>query len=265
MPRPRAAATIGPMAPDRREGVKEKIRYAVDTLPAGDRIVRSVGLEEIGQREIGALVLAHLPHEADHEVMGVLQFIASYVIDSGARILAGQTFAYGWTMFHFNDSRPSILEIEEDTEPLGPDHPSHWGPGVQRAIALRLAGDAVMRRNRLTGQAQHPNRGHFALACVHITDDYAGKLVAERGPINRSASPWGSGWQLHCGAADHRADQWHNHHLAHLVHPRPFVLPYLCMPERSMVAFEGGRAIVWGPGSNSGAPDPEDPYAWRLA
>ena len=253
------------MAPDIRDDRKQQITYAVDRLPAGDRIVRSVGLEAIGQRDIGARVPAGLPHDADHQVMSVLQFIAAYVIDSGARILAGQTFAYGWTMLRFNDSRPSILEIEEDTDPLGPDHPAHWGPGVQRAIALRLAGEAVMRRNRLAGQADYPNRGHFALACVHVTDDSTGRLVAERGPIDRSTSPWGSGWQLHCGGGDHPVDQWHRHHLAHLVHPRPFVIPYLCMPEGSMVAFEEHRAIVWAPGCNSGAPDPEDPHVWRLA
>jgi hypothetical protein len=159
--------------------------------------------------------------------------------------------------------QPDILEIEEDADPLGPEHPTHWAPGVQLAIALRKAGEAVMRRNRLTGQAEYPNRGHFALACVHVTDDYTGSLVAERGAINRSSSSWESGWQLHC-VGDHRADQWHRHHLTHLVHPRPFVLPYLCLPEGSMVAFEDGRAIVWAPGSDSGAPDPEDPYAWRL-
>jgi hypothetical protein len=197
------------VAPDRRDDPKQQIQYAVDRLPAGDRIVRSAGLDAIGQRDIGARVPAGLPHDADHQVMSVLRFIAAYVIDSGARIVAGQTFAYGWTMLRFNDSRPSILEIEEDTEPLGPDHPTHWGPGVQRAIALRRAGEAVMRRNRLTGQADYPNRGHFALACVHITDDYTGRLVAERGTVDRSTSPWGSGWQLHCGGGDHPVDQWH--------------------------------------------------------
>jgi len=172
------------VAPDIRDDRKQQIKYAVDRLPAGDRIVRSVGLEAIGQRDIGARVPAGLPHDADHQAMSVLQFIAAYVIDSGARILAGQTFAYGWTMLRFNDSRPSILEIEEDTDPLSPDHPAHWAPGVQRAIALRLAGEAVMRRNRLAGQADYPNRGHFALACVHVTDDSTGRLVAERGPID---------------------------------------------------------------------------------
>lgn len=253
------------MSPEQRGLPKERIQYNVDKLPAGDRIVRSVGLESVGQRELGAYVAAGHPHDTDHQVMDVLQFIANYVIDSEARIHAGETFAYGWTMLRFNDSRANILEIEEDTEPFSSDHPSHWGPGVQRAIALRLAGDAVMRRNRLTGQAEHPNRGHLAIACVHITDGYAGRVVAERGEINRSTSPWGSGWQMNCGAVEHAADQWHQHHLTHLVNPRPFVMPYLCMPEGSMVVFEEeGGAIVWGAGWESGARDPDDPRAWGL-
>jgi hypothetical protein len=231
-------ATILVVSPEQRRLPKERIQYNVDKLPAGDRIVRSVGLESVGQPEIGAYVAAGHPHDTDHQVMDVLRF---------------------------NESRANILEIEEDTEPFSSDHPSHWGPGVRRAIALRLAGDAVMRRNRLTGQAEHPNRGHFAVACVHITDGYAGRVVAERGEINRSTSPWGSGWQMNCGAVDHTADHWHQHHLTHLVNPRPFVMPYLCMPEGSMVVFEEeGGAIVWGAGSESGARDPDDPRAWSL-
>lgn len=251
-------------APKSADDRARKITYAVDPLPAGDRIVRSVGLEAVGQREIGAQVSAGMPHEADHQVMDVLQFVSDYVINSGARILAGQTFAYGWTMFRFNDARPNVLEIEEDAEPLGPDDPSHWGPGVWRAIFLRLAGDAVMRRNRLSGRAEHPNRGHFGVACTHITANYAGKLVAERGRIDRSTSPWDSGWTVHCGGEVHAQEDWQRHHLTHLAYPRPFLVPYLCMPEGSMVAFEKNRAIVWGPGSDSGALDPEDPREWHL-
>lgn len=249
--------------PDRPTANRPQIQYAIDRLPAG-RIVRSVGLESIGQREVGAYVETHHPHDADHQVMGVLQFIANYVINSGARIHPGQSMAYGWTMLRFRNTRPSILEIEEDIEPISSEHPSHWGPGVQRAIALRLAGDAVMRRNRLTGQAEHPYRGHLATACVHLIDGYIGMVVAERRQIDRSTSPWGSGWEIHCGAVDHSTNEWQQHHLAHLTHPRPFVIPYLCMPEGSMVVFDAEGAIVFGAGSESGARDPEDPRSWQL-
>lgn len=259
-----AVATISGMHRSGPAARQPQIQYAVDKIPGG-RIVRSIGLQVHGQLEIGTFVDEHLPHEADHRVMDVLQFITNYVMTSGARIHANQTLAYGWTMLRFRDSRPSILEIEEDIEPLSGDHASHWGPGVQRAIALRLAGDEVMRRNRLTGQAEHPNRGHFALACVHITEAYTGMLACERREIDRSTTPWGSGWAIHCGAVDHTADQWHQHHLTHVVHPRPFVMPYLCMPERSMVVFDADGAIVWGPGANSGARDPNDPRSWRLS
>ena len=242
-----------------------KIQYAVDRLPAG-RLVRSNGLEAIGQREIAAFVADPEPHDTDHQVMDVLQFIANYLIKSGARIVGGQTMAYGWTMLRFGDARPQVLEIEEDTEPFSPEHPVHWGPGLRRAIELRLAGDAVMRRNRLTGQAEHPNRGHFALACDHLTDTYSGMIVAQRHQIVRSSSPtpWVSGWELHCGATEHADGQWHRHHLTHLIHPRPFVMPYLCMPEGAMVAFDAEGAIVWKPGSDSGTRDPEDPRSWKL-
>jgi hypothetical protein len=195
--------------------------------------------------------------------MGVLEFIVDYVSNSGARIIAGQTLAYGWTMFRFSDARPNILEIEEDVEPFSKDHPSHWGPGVRRAIALRIAGDDVMRRNGLRGRQEHPNRGHMAVACTHIADDYRGKLVGQRTEINRATSPWGSGWSLHCDASEHTPEQWQQHHLTHIIHSRPFVMPYLCMPEGSMVVFDAEGAIVWGAGSESGARDPEDPRAWR--
>jgi hypothetical protein len=72
----------------------------------------------------------------------------------------------------------------------------------------------------------------------------------------------GSGWSLHCGASDHAPEQWQQQHLTHLIHSRPFVMPYLCMPEGSMVVFDAEGAIVWGAGSESGARDPEDPRAW---
>jgi hypothetical protein len=159
---------VAPAGPDPHR----RVQFTVDKLPAGDRIVRSVGLEGIGQQELGSYVQAGEAHAVDHQVMGVLQFIVDYVSSSAARITAGQTLAYGWTMFRFSDARPNILEIEEDVEPFAKDHPSHWGPGVRRAIALRMAGDDVMRRNRLRGRQEHPNRGHMAVACTHIADDY---------------------------------------------------------------------------------------------
>ncbi len=241
------------------------IRYEVEVLPGGDRLVRSVGLEPIGQAEVGARVSAARDHETDHHVMGVLDFIAKYVISSQARITAQQTMEYGWTMLKFFDHRPAMLEIYEHSDPLGGEAEAEWIAGLALALALQRAQDDAMRRNRLTGTAEHPNRGHSAVICSHLFE-LAGQH-ALRMDRTVSLGKRHSGWSLVCTdqqAHHSSAATLQSHHLAHVALRFPFIVPYTCMPVGSMVVFDGAGAIVWGVGAERGARDPADPYSWTL-
>src|SRR5260370_24819829 len=65
---------------------KPQIRYATDALPGGDRFIRTVGLQTLGQTEIGARVPAKRARQSDHGVIVVLQLLSNYVIGSAARL-----------------------------------------------------------------------------------------------------------------------------------------------------------------------------------
>jgi hypothetical protein len=225
--------------------------------------VRTDGLHAVGQVEVAAQVPGGTAHEVDHQVMDVLQFIARYIFNSGARVLPGQTMAYGWTLLRFRQDRPTVLEIDELDDPLADVGEPQWMIGLSLAIGLRHAGDDVMRRNHLSGTAQFSNRGHTAIVCAHVIAMDAGSrpLVMQR---DAPASPENSGWTILCTQADavHDETTLALHHLAHLAHRWPFIVPYICLPPGAMVAFRDAEVVVWKVGEEQGAPDPGEPYGW---
>jgi hypothetical protein len=238
---------------------KPPVTYDADDLPGGDRIVRSLGLEAVGQMEVAARVRAAREHEWDHRVMGVLNFVATYVTETGARILPGQTMAYGWTLFRFVQRTPSLLEVHELEDVFGDELDPRTVPGVDRAIRLGDAANDVMRRNRLTGTSDFPHRGKTAVSCVHWVTAPMGRLFLERlDPYN----PDDSGWTVTCGdsAKKHETADLVKEHLAHVAAHRPFIVPYLNMPVGCAVAFDDEGAMVFASGQDGGRRDPANPY-----
>jgi len=238
---------------------KPLVTYDSDDLPGGDRIVRSVGLQAVGQMEIAARVRAGRAHEWDHRVMAVLNFVANYVVQTGARILPGETMQYGWTQLRFLQRTPSLLEVHELEDVYSEDPQPSAVPGVDRAIRLGEAADDVMLRNRLTGTSDFPYRGKTAVSCVHWPTAAMRRLFMERVAPHDSDD---SGWTVTCGNTDatHETADLVTEHLAHIAARRPFIVPYLTMPVGGAVAFDDEGAIVFPSGQDGGRRDPANPY-----
>jgi hypothetical protein len=238
---------------------KPQIQYATDALPGGDRFVRTVGLAPIGQTEIGARVQAKRDHRWDHRVMDVLQFLANYVIGSGARILPEETVEYGWTLLRIQARTPALLEACEIEDVFREEPQPPVVPGVDRAIRLTDAADDVMRRNGFPGVGDFPYRGRGAISCVHLSADATQPFFMDRDALH---DPRDSGWSISCGEMleEHEEPDLFVEHLAHLAARRPFIVPYLTLPIGCGVAFDREGALIFASGKDDGRRDPGKPY-----
>jgi hypothetical protein len=238
---------------------KPQVRYATDAFPGGDRFVRTVGLASVGQTEIGALVQAKRDHHWDHCVVGVLDFLANYVIGSRARILPEETVEYGWTFFRMRERTPAVLECYEIADVFSNEPQPPVVPGVDRAVRLTKAADDVMRRNGLPGVGDFPCRGRGAISCIHLSADPSRPFFMDRGALHNLGD---SGWSISCGEMleQHEEADLVIEHLAHLAARRPFIIPYLTLPIGCTVAFDTEGALVFTPGQKEGHRDPGKPY-----
>lgn len=243
---------------------KPPVTYDSDDLPGGDRIVRSLGLQAVGQMEIAARVRAGRAHEWDHRVVGVLRFVANYVTQTGARILPGESLEYGWTFFRFVQRTPALLEAYELEDVYSEDPQPPVVPGVDRAIRLGDAADDVMRRNRLTGTGDFPYRGKTAVSCVHWPNAPMCRLFLERLEPHEARD---SGWTVFCGDKDqnHPDADLVIEHLAHIAARRPFIVPYLTMPTGCAAGFDDEGAIVFPSNEDGGRRDPVNPFGFGPA
>jgi hypothetical protein len=230
-------------------------------------MVRSVGLEGIGQAEIAARVVSGQSHDTDHRVMGLMNYVQDYVRRTGARITAGQTMTYGWTTIRFLATRPSVLEMHDLRWPFDNKGDPEWVPGVAAALEFKAAGDDVMRRNHLSGTAEFPHWSWLAIVCEHIiADPSESRIRMDRtapSPVNVNDSGWG----FVCLQAEARHDKVEEAKALHLLHVAerfPFVVPYTSMPLGCRAVFDDSGAIVWGSGVVNGGRDPASPYDWRF-
>jgi hypothetical protein len=238
------------------------VSYATDQLPGGDRIVRSVGLARLGQGELCIRVSSRRDYDYDHRVMGVMNFIVDYIVNTGARIRAGESLEYGWTLLRFLERAPSLLEAHEIMDPFSDEAEPPVVPGIDRALSLAEASRNVMRRNRLTGSSDFPYRGKTAVTCAHLAGVPSRQLFIERYEPDK---PRDSGWSITCGTAakSHQTEDLRVEHLVHVGARRRFVVPYLTIPVGSAVAFDLTGATVFPAGKNAGQRDPLDPYLFE--
>jgi hypothetical protein len=238
---------------------KPRVRYATNALPAGDRFIRTVGLRAIGQTEIGARVQAKRNQQWDQRVIDVLEFLANYVIGSGARILAEETVDYGWTLLRLRERSPAVLEVHEIEDVFSNEPQPPVVPGVDRAIRLTDAADDVMRRNGFHGVGDFPYRGLDAMTCIHLTADGTQPFYMDRVALHNVRD---SGWSIACREMleEHEESDLFIEHLAHLAARRPFIVPYLTLPIGCGVAFDREGAVVFAPGKEEGHLDPGKPY-----
>ena len=238
---------------------KPQIEFATDVLPGGDRFIITMGLAPIGQTEFGALVRAKRNHQWDDRVSGVLQFLANYVIDTGARILPEESVEYGWTHLRLRERTPTILETYEIEDVYSDAAEPAVVPGVDRAIRLIDAADDVMRRNGLGGIGAFPYRGRGAMTCIHLTADATQPFFMERDTLQDVRD---SGWMIDCGEMreEHGESDLFIEHLADLAARRPFIVPYLTLPIGWAVSFEPQGAFIFKPGKEESRRDPGKPY-----
>lgn len=205
----------------------------------------------------------------DRAAERLLRFLGEYVERSGRPIRAGETIAYGWTILHATTedatkgATADVLNLEELTSPLE-ETVTNYSPGVWRALRLLESQNEVMRRNKVSELAQHPNRNEKAIICSRAPLKGGGLLFFERQKAKEVARY--SGWIVRCtdSAHDHDdPDQLLFLHLSHIVHRYPRILPYLALPEGTAVLFDGNKTVLFHPGDDKGRLDPE-PEAWRV-
>ena len=235
------------------------IKYVTDALPGGERFIRTVGLAKLGQTEIGALVQARREHQWDHRVIGLLDYLANYVIGTGARILPEETVGYGWTVLRLRERTPTLLETYEIEDVFSNEPEPPVVPGVDRALRLAEAAGDVMRRNGFPGRGDFPSRHRGALSCIHLTEDATQEFFMERDTLQDVED---SGWTIDCGEMreDHGESDFVIEHLAHIAARRPFIIPYLTLPIGYAVSFEREGAFIFTPGKEESRCDPGKPY-----
>jgi hypothetical protein len=203
----------------------------------------------------------------DGAVERLLRFIGEYVEKSGRHIHARETVDYGWTMLRASSgdtagASADVLTLEELASPLE-ETVTRYTPGVWRALRLLESQNAVLRRNTVSGLAQHPSRNEGAIICSRASLTGDGPLILERREVDKERRY--SGWVVRCIDSTHDhddADQLIFLHLSHIVHRCPRALPYLALPEGSAVLFDGNKTVLFHPGEDKGRLDPE-PEAWR--
>ena len=238
----------------------EAIKFDADQLPNGDRIIRTMGLSTVHHREICVHVSGSASHDYDHALMSVLNYIARYVVSSGATIEPGQTISHGWMSLQMQLRAPGLLEVYEPRDPLSDKPKPEVVPGLERTLFIVRAGDDVMRRNAVTGTSDFANRGNTAICCIHLDPDVTA-IQANRDVSLKSND---SGWMFGCGVNQglHVASDLVLEHLSHVGAQRPYLIPYLLLPVGSMVVFDDEGAIVFQPEAETGNRDPAYPFSF---
>lgn len=233
----------------------------------GVRWAWTEGLTALGQAEIAVPLTWPEDQVRDHQIVRLLEFVKHYVTKQPKRILPNQTLTYGWTTLRFAQQKiPSLpggadwLVVSELGEPFGSD-PGAFIAGAEQAIGLLQAQEDALRRNRITGHAEHPHRFHRAVVCTEVmrrdgslTEPLV--LLRSREPDN---STHDSGWYVGCNRPDHNhddPDELEFIHLLHVVQIFPTTLAYLAMPVQTMVVISDAEIVFFPPGSDAGVLDP---------
>jgi hypothetical protein len=242
-----------------------------ETTNGASRWALTEGVAALGQAEIAVPINWTEDEGRDQQVVRLLMFIEAYINQQSRRILAGEVLTYGWTTLQFrhegeipDSAENERLIVHELHDSLGSDD-SGYVAGVDEAIALVEAQERALRRNRITGVAEHPHRMHSAIVCSEVTrrsGELVEPLMLER---TERVGPRDSGWVLRCVSQTHNHDdpaELHSVHLLHVVNLWPVTFAYLAMPMGTAVMLSEREVVVFPPGQNDGVPDPNP--EWQL-
>jgi hypothetical protein len=140
------------------------------------------GLHTHGQAEVAVPLPWSEADPRDQQVKDLLRFLEKYVVEQHGRILPGQTMRYGWTMLRFREDEQNeggqgteTLLVEELRDPFKFGELAYV-PGASRALQLVAVQQAAMRRNRITGESEHPHRSKMVMVCSRIRPETIGTL-----------------------------------------------------------------------------------------
>jgi len=234
----------------------------------GLRDIALAGDQERPQAELG-VPLPWLPHETrDGQVERLLTFLNRYLLRHGKPIRASQTIRYGWTMMRtrpLEQGSQERLVLQELVEPFA-EHASAFADGVHTAIALLAIQEEAIRRNRITGTAEHPHRGDSAIVCSHVDPGGGSPLALTRSSLT-DRQYHDSGWFAGCQDRAHNhddPDQLRGVHLSHLVARYAWTFPYLGMPAGTTITRDGASIVVFGPDEHRGHVDDAAPFTLPL-
>ena len=230
----------------------------------GPRWAWTDGLHAYGQAEVAVTLPWPEGDPRDQQVKDLLRFLEKYVMEQHGRILPGQTMRYGWTMLRFREDEQNdcgqgteTLLVEELREPFKFGELAYV-PGASRALQLVAIQQGVIRRNRITGDSEHPHRSKLVMVCSRIRPETIATLRPLRMERVWEPDSTRSGWLIACVEDDHDhedVDELEEAHLHHLVERFPGLFAYLALPVGTLLLFTKEDVLVFGPGEQDGRAD----------
>lgn len=227
--------------------------------------------QEAPQAELGT-PLPWLPDELrDGQVERLLTFLHRYLIRHGNPIRAGQTIRYGWTTLRTRPMPESggegheQLVLQEMADPFtapAAESDAAFADGVSLATALLGVQEEALRRNQITGTADHPHRSDTAVVCSRVAREGGTPLTLARLALTER-HVHDSGWFVGCQDRDHQHDdpeELRGVHLRHVVAAYPWVFPYLGLPAGSSLTHSEAGIVLFRPGERRGQVDDAPPF-----
>jgi hypothetical protein len=232
----------------------------------GLRDVPLAGELELPQAELGTPVPWPADELRDGQVDRLLTFVHRYLTRHSRPIRGGQTIRYGWTLLR---TRPlededgwERLALQELANPFA-EQATSYIDGVRSAIDLLAIQEEAIRRNGITGTAEHPHRDDNVVVCARVDRGGSTPLTLTRQSLTQRRFH-DSGWLAGCRERNHHHDdpeELQGAPLAHLVAAYSWIFPYLGMPAGTAVVREDAGIVVFRPDERRGALDDARPFA----
>jgi hypothetical protein len=192
--------------------LSNRLRIVADGLTVKTTNLSTLG-STLGQVE---LALTVRDSQCFPAVMEILTFIGKYVLDSGRRIVGGQTVACGFWLLRFED-RGGMLEASELTE-----DGSGFTPGVD--LAARYWSEQHALCSAHMAEFQPPLGDRLVVLSPGVLEGDVVQGVRYPSPEHMS------GWWITTARYNGDVKSLKTEHLYHLTAARPDLARYLALP-----------------------------------
>ncbi|MBI2894695.1 MAG: hypothetical protein HYY06_14165 [Deltaproteobacteria bacterium] len=223
---------------------------------------QTYGLAKIGQPEV-AVEFVDTSTSRD-EALALIRTIATEALSRPRGLRAGDALAYGWSSLVFSgapqDRRfdtPKLirhaLQRFYKPEPMlvlherVDDLENEFGPGVSRALEIRVRQRALLREHEMDPDSEPPSFDQTGVACRRVTLPMRPLLLGRFAPLGGRDS----GWVFRC------MDEQHDHSnrgdfevrdLARMTAEDKEILGYLAFPKGATILLrEDGAVESWPP------------------